>query len=145
MIVRLVIFLLALGSPAPADTVAEALTLASRERERAGMSALQTDPRLAAAAEAQARYMAARGQIGHDGPQGSSFADRLRGTGYRGCYGAENVAAGQRTPELVTESWMKSDGHRRNILDRRMTHGAVAAVRDDFGRLWWAMVLAGPC
>ncbi|SFJ05541.1 CAP domain-containing protein [Jannaschia pohangensis] len=145
MFLRVLVLMLLAALPVDAAPMADALDLASRERARVGLSALRHDPRLAAAAEVQATFMAREGRIGHVGPGGSSFGDRIRATGYQGCYGAENVAAGQRTSAAVTRSWMGSDGHRQNILNGRMTDGAVAAVRDRNGRLWWAMVLAGPC
>lgn len=142
---RLIVVFLLLAAPVSASSVPEALALASAERQRAGLPPLAQDNRLAAAAEVQARHMAGRQRIGHDGPGGSHFSERIRATGYPICYAAENVAGGQADARAVTRDWMASPGHRVNILDRRMTQGAVAAVRDARGRLWWAMVLAGPC
>ena len=142
---RLIVLFLFLALPAGASSVPEALALASAERQRAGLQPLTANNRLAAAAEMQARYMAGRQRIGHDGPHGSHFSERVRATGYPLCHGAENVAGGQVSARAVTRDWMASVGHRANILDPRMTQGAVAAVRDARGRLWWAMVLAGPC
>lgn len=142
---RFVLVVLLLAAPATAGQRPEALALASAERQRAGLPPLQPNVRLAAAAEVQARHMARRQRIGHDGPNGSHLSDRIRATGYVLCHGAENVAGGQADARSVTRDWMASSGHRRNILNRRMTQGAVAAVPDARGRLWWAMVLAGPC
>lgn len=142
---RLIAVFLMLAAPGMAGPVPEALSLASAERQKAGLRALTPDARLAAAAEVQARHMALRQRIGHDGPNGSRFSDRIRATGYALCHGAENVAGGQGDARAVTRAWMESAGHRRNILNPRLTQGAVSAVRDARGRLWWAMVLAGPC
>jgi len=33
----------------------------------------------------------------------------------------ENIAAGQRTEEKVMESWMKSTGHKKNIMNKKFT------------------------
>ncbi|MEL6585925.1 MAG: CAP domain-containing protein [Pseudomonadota bacterium] len=145
MLMRCLIVLLAAVVPAFAASQPGALELASKERVRAGLIALTPDPRLAIAAEMQARHMAGRRQISHEGPNGSTVLERVRASGYSGCSMAENVAAGQTTAQEVMSSWMASAGHRQNILNGKLVHGAVAAVRDDSGRLWWAMVLAGPC
>lgn len=142
---RLVIIFILAALPAAAHSVPEALALASAERERMGGSPLRPNARLAAAAEVQARHMARHRRIGHDGPDGSHFSHRIRATGYALCHGAENVAGGQTSAQAVTRDWMASAGHRANILNPHLTEGAVAAVRDTRGRLWWAMVLAGPC
>lgn len=41
---------------------------------------------------------------------------------------AENIAAGQATPEAVMRTWMNSTGHRANILDPRFTDIGVGYV-----------------
>ena len=46
---------------------------------------------------------------------------------------AENIAAGQSTPESVMNSWMNSDGHRANILSGDYSHIGVGFVKSDSG------------
>ncbi|MEM8851936.1 MAG: CAP domain-containing protein [Pseudomonadota bacterium] len=142
---------LAACSAAPSTTVrpaasgsADALALASQARVSRGLSPLRADPRLAAAAEEQAEFMARRGKIGHDGRGGSTVLERVRAVGVEGCHMAENVAAGQRSAAQVHGDWMGSAGHRANILNSNLDSGAVASVEGN-GMIWWAMVLAGPC
>ncbi|MEM7489852.1 MAG: CAP domain-containing protein [Pseudomonadota bacterium] len=133
------------GVPVPATRDGgDALALASAERERRGLAPLTFDTRLAAAARDQAAVMARRGRIGHDGPGGSTVLERVRDAGVAACHMAENVAMGQASAAAVHADWMGSSGHRANILNRNVRSGAVAAVEGG-GRLWWAMVLAGPC
>jgi uncharacterized protein YkwD len=83
--------------------------------------------------------------MSHEGAGGSRFSDRIRRTGYDLCYGAENVAYGQRSPEQVIHSWMTSAGHRRNMLDPRAVDAAIASSVDGVGQVYWAMLLAKPC
>ena len=142
---RLALVLACLAAPASATTVPDALALASAERQRAGLAPLRYDPRLGRAALTQADYMRRRGRMSHTGPNGSSVADRARSAGYRMCHGAENVADGWRSPQSVNRAWMDSPAHRRNILNPRVTEGAVAAVADANGRLFWVMVLGSRC
>ncbi len=47
---------------------------------------------------------------------------------------AENIAAGQRTPEAVMKSWMKSSGHRSNILNPDITHIGVGYYKPQVNR-----------
>jgi uncharacterized protein YkwD len=130
--------------PVAVDGQDNALTLASRERVARGLRPLRPDPRLAAAARQQAVHMAARGRIGHDGPNGSTLRSRVEATGVSMCRMAENVAAGQPSAAEVHRAWMGSAGHRRNILDRKLDSGAAVAVEAG-GVRWWAMVLGGSC
>lgn len=128
-----------------ASAQADALSHASAERVAEGLSPLTFDPRLAFAAQDQANHMARTGRVGHDGHGGSSVFERVRGTGVAACFIAENVAAGQRLDRAVIRDWMRSPGHRANILNRDVESGAVASARGRNGRLYWAMVLAGRC
>ncbi|WP_298435645.1 CAP domain-containing protein [uncultured Jannaschia sp.] len=117
---------------------------ATAYRAAAGLAPVADDARLMRAAQAQANHMARRGRIGHDGPGGSTVFERVRDAGFKACFAAENVAAGQGDLGAVMRDWLASSGHRRNILDRRVTHGAVAAAQAR-GTVYWTMVLAGRC
>lgn len=56
---------------------------------------------------------------------------------------AENVASGFDTGRsVVVDGWMKSPGHRANILDRRLRKMAVAARKGDNG-VWYAAQVFG--
>ncbi|CTQ48425.1 CAP domain-containing protein [Jannaschia donghaensis] len=134
-----------LSTPAAAATVPEALAMASAARQQAGLPPLRSNARLARAAEAQARHMRSQQKMGHVGPGGNSLSDRARAAGYRMCYGAENVADGWPSVNAVHRAWMNSPSHQKNIMNPNVTEGAVAAVQDGNGRLWWVMVLGSRC
>ncbi|TFL19855.1 CAP domain-containing protein [Jannaschia formosa] len=141
-----ILFLLALLSFALAGpAAAEGVSLAAAARAQQGLPGLRPDPVLLRAAQMQADHMAERGRIGHDGPGGMSLVARARAVGHRPCYLAENVASGQRSAARVTRDWLRSPGHRANILNPRHDRAALAWARGRNGRLYWAMVLAGPC
>lgn len=152
MRVVLLCLLLAACHATPPPTVSsvgfqapDALTLASQARMSRGLTPLSYDPRLNEAAQRQADFMARRGQIGHDGPNGSTVFDRVRAAGVDDCHMAENVAGGQVSPGQVHGDWMGSAGHRANILNGNLRAGAVASAEGQNGMIWWAMVLSGPC
>jgi uncharacterized protein YkwD len=52
-----------------------------------------------------------------------------------GCQ-AENIAVGQLTPGAVFEAWMKSTGHRANILNTTFDDLGVAHLDNTGGRIW---------
>lgn len=122
-----------------------ALTLTSERRGVFGLPSVVNNSRLMRAAQAHANYMAREGIMGHIGSGGSTMSQRIKASGYKACFAAENVAYGQSTAQEVMTAWMNSPGHRRNILDGRASQAAVASSIDGAGRVYWAMLLAKPC
>ena len=132
--------------PARADAAeTRALSYINSQRKAAGLRPVRSNPRLQAAAESHSRWMARNATMSHRGAGGTDMLGRMRAAGYRACGANENVAYGQRTAERVVRGWISSPGHRRNILARGMQHGAVAAVRDGRGTIWWTMVMGDRC
>ena len=79
--------------------------------------------------------------LNEDLPLEERFKARLKRVGYRGL-AAENIARGQKSLGRVLAGWMKSPGHRRNMLHPRMRYFGLAAAKNG-GRNYWAMVLGG--
>jgi uncharacterized protein YkwD len=106
-------------SPAPAGSgvAQKILDLTNLERSQVGAPALTLNAQLMAAAQAHTNLMAQRNQMSHQLPGEPAFGDRFLQAGYRWSAAAENVAAGQQTPEAVMQSWMTSPGHRQNLLN----------------------------
>ena len=50
---------------------------------------------------------------------------------------AENIAMGQSDVKSVMQSWMGSNGHRANILNRNYTLIGLAAYRSSNGTMYW--------
>lgn len=55
---------------------------------------------------------------------------------------AENIAYGQKTPEEVMKTWMKSMGHRNNILNSKFTDIGCGMSLSQDGRLYWCVCFA---
>ncbi|GGM40025.1 hypothetical protein GCM10012275_08710 [Longimycelium tulufanense] len=105
--------------PAPAadqGTTGKVIDLVNSERRQAGCGPVTTDARLADAAQGHSSDMAERNYFSHTSPEGGTFVQRAKAAGYPSP-GAENIARGQRSAEQVMDSWMKSPGHRANILN----------------------------
>lgn len=123
----------------------EALALINAYRSQQGLKTVRYDAKLQTAAEAHSRWMAETGTMSHTGAGGTDMVARMKAAGYCLRDANENVAYGQRTPQRVVTGWINSPGHNKNLLERGMTHGAVAGVRDARGTIWWTMVLGRSC
>lgn len=93
------------------------LQLVNQERAAEGCTPLRFDNSLIKAAQGHSKDMAIRSYFDHISPEGAEFWQRARDAGYAGFAAAENIAAGQRSPQDVMASWMRSAGHRANILN----------------------------
>lgn len=118
---------------------AEAVTsLVNAARRDAGLSELELDADLCAAAQARAQEIAQ--SFSHTRPDGSSCFTILEefGISYRAA--GENIAMGQRTPEEVMDGWMNSSGHRANILNGTFTSIGVGYYVDGAGAAHWVQI-----
>ena len=119
------------------------LELVNAERAKQGLSALTWDSSLAAVAEAHSLDMAQNNFFSHTNLKGQSPFDRIKAFGISYSYAAENIAAGQKTPESVMNSWMNSEGHRKNILNGNLTRLGVGYVKGGSYGHYWTQVFAG--
>jgi hypothetical protein len=104
----------------------------NRERTAQGLSALQWDNALFRAARQHALRMANLNRLEHQLPSESNLEGRLAEAGARFGAIAENIAIGP-NPRIIHAGWMDSPGHRKNILDPRLTSVGIAAVRGPGG------------
>ena len=111
-------------------------------RAAAGLDALAHDPALSRMAQAHACDMATIGYFAHTAPDGRGLGDRARRAGATGlCHLAENIARGQRDIPTVMETWMRSAGHRANLLDPGLTHVGLGRAPGPN----WVQVFGGRC
>lgn len=117
------------------------LCLLNDERRSRGLTALRSNGRLAVAALRHAGDMASRNYFAHDSLDGRSFVDRLKAAGYvtgreaRWTVG-ENLAWGSgdaSSPSRIVAAWMKSPGHRQNILSPAYREIGFGMAQGDAG------------
>lgn len=123
------------GVQEAAEAVASLVNAARRD---AGLSELELDADLCAAAQARAQEIAQ--SFSHTRPDGSSCFTILEefGISYRAA--GENIAMGQSTPEEVMDGWMNSSGHRANILNGTFTSIGVGYYVDGAGAAHWVQI-----
>jgi uncharacterized protein YkwD len=140
--------LVAAGAPpaSAAATAASVLDLTNAERSRAGVSPLRSSARLVQAAQLHADQLAAAGRLDHvlSGAQYATPADRLAAAGYAWQAYAENIALGQPSAADVVASWMRSSGHRSNILSAAYTELGVGYSLGRDGRPYYVQVFGRP-
>lgn len=88
---------------------------------QAPLRPLRSDAALISAAVEHVELQGPAGEVGHDGPDGERFYDRLRRHGLTETIAAENIAYGPPSPAevvraLIIDSGVPSRGHRRNIF-----------------------------
>jgi uncharacterized protein YkwD len=100
------------------------------------MRKLRLNGRLSRAAVRHARDMVRRRYFSHFSPSGSSFLQRIKRTGYlsrvRAWSAGENIAwgsGGLATPRSIVRAWMRSPGHKANILNRRFREIGLGIAR----------------
>ena len=119
----------------------ETLAAINAERQAKRLAPLALDVRLQEAAQAHACDSATRNRMGHEGSDGSDLGDRAARVGYDFREIAENVAQGYPSPQSVTQGWMDSPGHRRNILMRRAQDAGLGIAVGSDGDLHWVLNL----
>ncbi|UZN01050.1 CAP domain-containing protein [Lysinibacillus sp. MHQ-1] len=112
----------------------EVVKLTNAERTKAGLSPLQTDDKLMAAAREKSQDMQSNNYFSHTSPTFGSPFDRMKALGITYKSAGENIAQGQRSPQEVVQAWMDSPGHRANILNGKFTHIGVGYVKS--GNYW---------
>jgi uncharacterized protein YkwD len=134
-------------STGASSAVAEEIVMRTNDERRAvGAPGLLRSPALMRAAQIQADQMAAFGTMAHELPGATypTLGSRLTAVGYQISAAGENIAEGQPTAASVMAGWMKSPGHRANILDTRYTEMGAAVARSAMGRLFYVQMFARP-
>lgn len=102
---------------AAASYVQQVVDLANAERAKAGCAPFRANGRLNTSAQAHADDMAARDYYEHNSPEGRNAGDRMSAAGYDWHKWGENIHRGPKSAADAMRDWMKSPGHRANILD----------------------------
>ncbi len=132
-------------APTPARAVAvrrATLCLLNRQRAAHRLPLLREQRSLSHAATSYARLMVAQRFFDHVSPAGSTMAQRIKRTNYlkdtRAWSLGENLAwgsGGAATPARIVTAWMRSAGHRANILNRSFREiGVGLALGSPSGR-----------
>lgn len=106
----------------------------NRERWARSTYGLRLNEGLSSLARRHACDMAAQGRLYHTPNLGRKVKNwKILG---------ENVGVGWDT-EVIHQEFMGSEGHRRNILDKRFTQVGAGVCLDEYGDYWVAQIFFG--
>lgn len=122
-------------------------SLTNKERTAQALPELVVNPLLTRAAELKAKDMAEKGYFAHTSPEGLTPWHWLKVVGYSYDYAGENLAINFTDSKDVTEAWMKSPGHRANIIKisyREVGTGIATGTYQGKETIFVAQVYANP-
>ena len=106
-----------------------AVSLTNIEREKAGLSTLELDGKLMAAAAERAKETAT--SFSHTRPNGENYSSVLNEYNVTGL-AWENIAAGVPTADAAIQMWMSSTaGHRENLLNSSIEKIGIGYYYDE--------------
>ena len=115
-------------------TAAWVFRYTNNERRKAGLPPFKRYLMLQSAAQGHSAW-AAQNEYSHVGHKGSTPHERIKATGFPGGMTAENIqmAPAQRNKKRLARSmvdaWMKSHGHRANILHHDLNYIGVGIAQ----------------
>ena len=133
---------IATGTTTQAITSPGVLLYTNMERYKAGLPILTVDDKLSSVAKTKMLDLFARQYFAHTSPSGKDVADLAKDAGYSYAAVGENLALGGfATSKSVVDAWMKSPGHRANILSKGFTQIGIAAGSGLYeGKNAWVIV-----
>jgi uncharacterized protein YkwD len=120
------------------------LDLTNKARADNKLPPLKPNALLFQAARAHSENMAKQDKLAHE-LDGKRVGDRVTAAGYKWHEVAENVAASDvGTPEEIVNGWLKSEGHRKNLLNPALTEIGLGVAKKGEGDKYFTQVFAAP-
>jgi uncharacterized YkwD family protein len=94
--------------------------LVNEERKKRNIEPLQLSLEVSKTAREKSEDMRDKDYFDHESPTYGKPCEHMKKK-----YCGENIAAQWKTPEEVMDAWMKSEGHKKNILRKEYTHIGV--------------------
>lgn len=116
------------------------LKYVNKERKNISLKPLKLNEKLNRIAIIKAKDMAEEKTLSHTSKKFGTTFELLKKEKIKYSAAAENIAKGHSTPEFVMERWMKSSGHRANILGENYEEIGIGRAVDSDGKLYWVQV-----
>lgn len=120
------------------DTIA----MVNKERANKGLKMLKEDPALSKIAQLKAEDMVDNNYFAHVSPIYGKPSEMAVHFGYPTNQVGENIALGYASSRETMDAWMKSKGHKDNILLPDYTSIGVGYVEDEDGIPYWVHLFA---
>ena len=109
-------------------------------RTAKGLTPLQLDAQLTAAAATHSRDMSVQNRPWHFGSDGSSPLLRVQRTGYPGKMLGENISETFENERETLAAWMQVPDTRAVILDPNAVRVGFSWYQEPSGKIWWTLV-----
>jgi hypothetical protein len=109
-------------------TASNIISLANQARQENELKTLKTNSKLTTGAQLKAQDMLSKDYFAHVSPNKVTPWYWFKQAGYSYTTAGENLAMDFVTAEGVTEAWLASAGHRRNVLNGKYTDIGVAVA-----------------
>lgn len=103
--------------------------LTNEERRETHTPLLTVNPLLQEGAQLKAEDMAENRYFAHIAPNGETPWDWFKEAGYSFSYAGENLALNYFDSEELVESWMESESHKSNILNKNFTETGIGIAK----------------
>lgn len=114
----------------------EVLNLVNKERSKNNLPELKLDWEVSRVARYKSQDMCEKNYFSHTSPTYGSPFDMLKKFKISYVTAGENIAKGQKTAQAVMNSWMNSQGHRANILNKNFTKMGVGMYEKNNSIYW---------
>ncbi|HCQ5968732.1 TPA: sporulation protein [Clostridioides difficile] len=121
----------------------EVVDLVNIERAKAGLNPLTLDSSISNVATKKSQDMIDNNYFSHNSPTYGSPFDMLKKFGISYKTAGENIAMGQKTPKEVVNTWMNSEGHRKNIMNPNFSKIGVGVAQKSGGSIYWTQIFVG--
>ena len=118
--------------------VLEVVDLVNEERAKEGIAPVELD--LVLCDDADIRAQEAKKSYSHTRPNGQRCFTVLSEASITYRIAGENLGGHIKTPKRAVAAWMKSEGHRKNIMNPRFTHIGIGYVSSGD---YWAQFFLG--
>ncbi len=110
-------------------------------RQSAGISSVQLNSQLNAAAATHSRDMSVQSRPWHFGSDGSSPVDRIQRVGYSGHLVGETISETYETELETLGAWMDQPDTRRIIMAPDARNMGFSWHQESSGKIWWTLVM----
>ena len=114
----------------------EVLNLVNKERKKNNLPELKLDWEISRVARYKSQDMCEKNYFSHTSPTYGSPFDMLKKFKISYVTAGENIAKGQKTAQAVMNSWMNSQRHRANILNKNFTKMGVGMYEKNNSIYW---------
>ena len=118
----------------------EVVRLVNIERQKGGLQPFTASSELSNVARKKSEDMALKNYFSHTSPTYGSPFEMMKSFGIKYNTAGENIAKGQLSAQSVVTAWMRSEGHRANIMNPSFKAIGVGHYQSGNGTNFWTQM-----